>query len=106
MMRRALLLVMCVGIIAALGLGTVSAQAPAPQRGGTIRVGVTQEFLNLDPHVATAFSSTQIFDLVYETLLRYNPKTLEIEPNLAQSWSVSENGLDYTLTLRRNAVFH
>ncbi|MGH2452136.1 MAG: ABC transporter substrate-binding protein, partial [bacterium] len=77
-----------------------------PQRGGTLRVGVTQEFLNLDPHVATAFSSTQTFDLVYENLLRFNAKTLEIEPNLAQSWSVSENGLDYTLTLRRNAVFH
>jgi peptide/nickel transport system substrate-binding protein len=107
MMRtRALAVGLGLLLTVALGLGSAWAQAPAPQRGGTLRVGVTQEFLNLDPHVATAFSSVQIFDLVYETLLRYNPKTLEIEPNLAQSWTVSDNGLDYTLTLRRNAVFH
>ncbi len=105
-MMRARTIAAALGTALVLSLSIASAQAPAPQRGGTIRVGVTQEFLNLDPHVATAFSSTQIFDLVYETLLRYNPRTLEIEPNLAQSWTVSENGLDYTMTLRRNAVFH
>ncbi|MGH2454446.1 MAG: hypothetical protein ACRDF5_11950, partial [bacterium] len=67
---RARMLLVAVAIIMALSLGVVSAQAPSPQRGGTLRVGVTQEFLNLDPHVATAFSSTQTFDLVYENLLR------------------------------------
>lgn len=82
------------------------AQAPAPQRGGTIRVGITQEILNLDPHVATAFSSFQVLDLVYESLLRLNPRTLQLEPNLAQSWSVSPNGLEYTFTLRRDVTFH
>lgn len=77
-----------------------------PQRGGTIRVGITQEILNLDPHVATAFSSFQVLDLIYESLLRLNPRTLRIEPNLAQSWTVSPDGLTYTFTLRRDATFH
>src|SRR5574341_1384294 len=81
------------------------AQAPAPQRGGTIRVGITQEILNLDPHVATAFSSFQVMDLIYESLLRLNPRTLALEPNLATSWTVSADGLTYTFTLRRDAVF-
>ncbi len=97
---------MVVTLLLALALAPVRAQAPAPQRGGTLRVGITQEILNLDPHVATAFSSVQVFDLVYETLLRFNPKTLEIEPNLAASWNVSGDGLEYTLTLRRDATFH
>ena len=88
------------------GLAAVQAQPAAPQRGGTIRVGITQEILNLDPHVATAFSSFQVMDLVYESLLRLNAKTLEVEPNLASSWSVSPDGLEYTFTLRRNATFH
>jgi len=82
------------------------AQAPAPQRGGTIRVGITQEILNLDPHVATAFSSFQVLDLVYESLLRLNPRTLKLEPGLAQSWTVSPSGLEYTFTLRRDVTFH
>src|SRR5512134_473153 len=79
---------------------------PGPRRGGTIRVGITQEILNLDPHVATAFSSFQVLDLIYESLLRQDPKTLRTEPNLAQSWRVSADGLTYTFTLRRDATFH
>lgn len=95
----ALLIVLCVSLA-----GT--AQAPTPQRGGTIRVGITQEILNFDPHVATAFSSFQVLDLVYESLLRLNPKTLELEPYLAESWTVSPDGLEYTFTLRRGVTFH
>jgi len=95
-----------VAVLLALALGGAQAQAPAPQRGGTLRVGITQEILNLDPHVATAFSSIQVLDLVYESLLRLNPQTLELEPNLAQSWTVSPDGLEYTFTLRRDATFH
>lgn len=105
-MIRLRVLGVCVVVILAVSLGVVNAQAPAPQRGGTIRVGITQEILNLDPHVATAFSSFQVLDLVYESLLRLNPKTLEIEPSLAQSWTVSRDGLEYTFNLRRNATFH
>jgi peptide/nickel transport system substrate-binding protein len=89
-----------------LALPAAQAQAPAPQRGGTIRVGITQEIVNLDPHLATAFSSFQILDLVYESLLRLDPRTLKLEPNLAQSWTVSPNGLEYTFTLRRDVTFH
>ncbi|MGH2436712.1 MAG: ABC transporter substrate-binding protein, partial [bacterium] len=88
-MRRIRVLALCCAVLLILSLSAVQAQAPPPQRGGTIRVGITQEIINLDPHVATAFSSFQVMDLVYESLLRLNPKTLEVEPNLATSWSVS-----------------
>lgn len=104
LVRKVLAVVVGVGVVAALALG--DARAQAERRGGTIRVGITQEILNLDPHVATAFSSFQVLDLVYESLLRLNPRTLALEPNLAQSWSVSPNGLEYTFTLRRDATFH
>jgi peptide/nickel transport system substrate-binding protein len=92
-------------LLVVLAVSAGQAQTPAPQRGGTIRVGITQEILNLDPHVATAFSSFQVMDLIYESLLRLNPRTLQVEPNLAQSWTVSSDGLIYTFTLRRDAVF-
>ncbi len=91
-----------IALVASAGL----AQGPAPRRGGSLRVGITQEVLNLDPHVATAFSSFQVLDLVYEGLLRLNPRTLSLEPNLAESWTVSPDGLEYTFTLRRDATFH
>ncbi len=104
-MRNVWTLVICAVLVLGLALGMVSAQGGAPQRGGTIRVGITQEILNLDPHVATAVSSFQVMDLIYESLLRLNPKTLELEPNLAQSWTISSDGLTYTFNLRRDATF-
>lgn len=105
-MNRVRVLALCCTVFLVAGLAAVQAQPASPQRGGTIRVGITQEILNLDPHVATAFSSFQVLDLVYESLLRLNPKTLELEPNLATSWSVSRDGLEYTFNLRRDATFH
>lgn len=104
-MKRSVSLIVAILVLVFLAASAGQAQAPAPQRGGTIRVGITQEILNLDPHVATAFSSLQIMDLIYESLLRLNPRTLQIEPNLAQSWTVSSDGLTYTFTLRRDATF-
>jgi peptide/nickel transport system substrate-binding protein len=103
--KRSVALTFAVLMLLFLVVSAGQAQAPAPQRGGTIRVGITQEILNLDPHVATAFSSFQVMDLIYESLLRLNPRTLKIEPNLAQSWTVSPDGLTYTFTLRRDATF-
>ena len=104
-MRRSVALIFAVLMLVFLAGSVGQAQGPAPQRGGTIRVGITQEILNLDPHVATAFSSFQVMDLIYESLLRLNTRTLQIEPNLAQSWTVSADGLTYTFTLRRDATF-
>lgn len=92
-------------IMVLLGAQVATGQM-TPRRGGTIRVGITQEILNLDPHVATAFSSFQVLDVIYESLLRLDPKTLRAEPNLAQSWTVSPDGRTYTFTLRRDATFH
>ena len=104
-MRRSVSFALAVCMLVALAGAAGQAQTPTPQRGGTIRVGITQEILNLDPHVATAFSSFQVMDLIYESLLRLNTRTLQIEPNLAQSWTVSSDGLIYTFTLRRDATF-
>ena len=62
-MKRSVSLILTV-VLLLLAMGPAGlAQTPAPQRGGTIRVGITQEILNLDPHVATAFSSFQVMDL-------------------------------------------
>ncbi len=95
-----------VALVVGLAVGPARSQGPRAQAGGVIRVGITQEILNLDPHVATAFSSFQVMDLVYESLLRLDPRTLRLEPNLAETWSVSPDGLVYTFRLRRGATFH
>lgn len=43
---------------------------------------------------------------LYDRLLEFNPKDGLIEPGLASSWLVSDDGLTYTFQLRRNVAFH
>lgn len=43
---------------------------------------------------------------LYDRLLEVNPNTLALEPALATNWHISEDGLTYTLTLRKGVTFH
>lgn len=81
------------------------------QYGGTLNLGFTVEMQTLDPHRITVFYDD--FDLsisavnqVFEGLVCYESGTAEIEPLLAESWDVSENGLVYTFHLRKDIYWH
>jgi dipeptide transport system substrate-binding protein len=43
---------------------------------------------------------------VYNRLVQFKPGTVETEPGLAESWDVSEDGLEYTFHLREDVQFH
>src|SRR5690606_31396130 len=43
---------------------------------------------------------------VYNRLVEFERGTTNIVPALAESWSVSDDGLEYTFNLRRGAKFH
>jgi oligopeptide transport system substrate-binding protein len=58
----------------------------------------------LDPALTHAGASGLMADL-FSGLVRMDPN-LEIQPDLAQRWEVSPNGLTYTFYLRSEARFH
>jgi peptide/nickel transport system substrate-binding protein len=64
---------------------------------------------SLDPHRNYDYTGSWISDNVYETLFTYSFDTSESDtliPLLAESLSISEDGLDYTFTLRQDVTFH
>jgi oligopeptide transport system substrate-binding protein len=42
---------------------------------------------------------------IYEGLVRFNPKTLEAMPSIAEKWDIDASGTKYTFTLRKNVSF-
>jgi len=69
-------------------------------------VGQTAEPKSLDPHTVTALNDFRILANIYEGLVRYQEGTLEIEPALARSWTISDDGTVYTFRLREGVTFH
>ncbi|MFZ7091819.1 ABC transporter substrate-binding protein [Primorskyibacter sp. 2E233] len=89
-----------------LALGTLTAPALAQTPEGVLIVGQIAEPKSLDPAAVTAVNDFRILVNVYEGLVRYKPGTLEVEPQLATSWEISEDGSEYTFTLRDDVTFH
>jgi peptide/nickel transport system substrate-binding protein len=72
----------------------------------TLTLGMVLEPPHLDP---TAGAAAAIDEVVYanlfEGLTRINERG-EVEPALAQGWSVSDDGLTYNFQLQENVTFH
>src|SRR5438105_4051656 len=81
--------------------------APAPQagkRGGSLVLARQGEVTNLDPQKVPAFTSQRVFELVYSRLTSLTAD-LAVQPDLAESWTVSPDGKTFTFRLRQ-AKFH
>jgi peptide/nickel transport system substrate-binding protein len=76
-----------------------------PAYGGSFTEGVvgTPRFIN--PILAISDSDKDIVSLVYAGLLRTNEQGL-IVPDLAESYTVSEDGREYDIFINSNAHFH
>lgn len=73
--------------------------------GGTFRNNENGELNSLDPVRINDATSSHIAEQVYDNLMSFNEK-LELEPDLAESFTISEDGLTYTYHLRKGVYFH
>lgn len=92
-----------------LGLAVFTAlRMPPPEATppDTLVVALASEPRSLDPHVTTSLDDFRILGNVFEGLVRYAPGTLDIEPSLATSWTIDEDGLRYVFRLRPGVRFH
>ena len=87
----------------ALSLG-LSAQAATPK--DVLVVAQIAEPKSMDPATVTAVNDFRILMNLYDGLVRYRSGTLEVEPGMAESWTISDDGKVYTFSLRQGIKFH
>lgn len=99
-------------LLAALPLTACAPAALAPASEATATQPAAAQMLilasgrNLGPGNPHAYDSSMVLlDLVYEPLVRYAPDG-SIVPALAESWTISADGLTWTFNLRQGVTFH
>jgi peptide/nickel transport system substrate-binding protein len=85
----------------AAGLGGAQAQ-PAEK---PLRLVVNVGLQVLDPIIGTSFVTRNFAYMVFDTLVSMDSKG-EIKPQMLQGWTVSDDGLTYTFTLRPGLEWH
>ena len=76
-----------------------------PKYGGVLVFGRSGDSVSLDPGHATDGESFYGSKQVYDTLVQFKLGTTELEPGLAESWEISDDGLTYTFHLRKGVYF-
>src|SRR5215470_13412961 len=92
-------------IVLALVL-SLAAFPVAAQPAGTLLVGLVAEPVNLDPAQVTDLNSNRVGRRVVETLVTFPDESTQVVPGLAESWTISKDGLQYTFKLRSGVTFH
>ncbi|MBW1709199.1 MAG: ABC transporter substrate-binding protein [Deltaproteobacteria bacterium] len=106
--------------VTTVGLGTSSAFAATPKRGGTLNCGMPFLIQNPDPHRRTGTWARQFMALSWEGLVtptsvgermritrEKGPDAVpEVQPMLADSWEIEKNGARYVFHLKKGVKFH
>lgn len=81
-----------------------SATTEKPRYGGVLRMGLRKDITNINPLADMRSTNGLVYSLVYESLTEVN-QNLEIVPSLAESWTISKDGMEYVFHLKKGVLF-
>ncbi len=95
------------GMALALGMSSLNALAVenAPVKGGTLIYLEQQAHTNLYPPAGGFYPNGGILNQITDKLTYQNPKTLAIEPWIAESWTSNDDKTQYTFKIRPGVTF-
>jgi len=113
LLTLAVCLALIAGCAAPTGAPTTGAEteettAPAEAAAGdevVLRLSTTSEPTTLDPNLAEDYYSITPVEQMFLGLTNINNETAAIEPELAESWETSEDGLTWTFNLRNDVLW-
>jgi peptide/nickel transport system substrate-binding protein len=88
---------------------TISSDEYSPKigsYGGQLILSTIANPKSFNPIIAKETSTTAITGYIFEGLTTVSGITNEVEPNLAESWSVAEDGLTWTMKLRTDVKWN
>lgn len=107
MKKTSRLLSVGISVLCLLMAVAMACAAEMPRHGGVLRVAIAAEPPSLDPHQETTFAIMMTAAPVYNTLLHFSPTAYpKIEGDLAQSWTISDDGLTYAFKIHQGVKFH
>jgi peptide/nickel transport system substrate-binding protein len=95
--RRFLIFSVFLAVLLALFAGS----SVGAQEEKVLVIGSAESVDSLDPGRGFSFTPLIVHRAIYDTLVTWPPDSVaSIEPQLAESWEVSEDGMTYTFKLR------
>ena len=92
--------------LVALAVGTAPLRAETP-KDGLVLADFLDDMISLDPAEVFEFSAAEIQAQIYDRLVSYPPDDVsKLEGLVAESWSVSDDGLQVTFKIRPGIKFH
>ena len=100
-MKKTVLFAVILLVTSSLLFGGAQADTTAKEK--VLRYPTMAE--NLDPASQGSGTFPEL-SIIYENLARYKANSTDLEPWLAESWAVSDDGLEITFFLREGVQFH
>jgi ABC-type transport system substrate-binding protein len=69
-------------------------------------VSYKDDVSTLDPAIGYDWQNWSMIKSLFDGLMDYEPGTTNLTPDLAESYSVSDDGMTYTFNLRKGVKFH
>ena len=85
--------------------GSETTTAVSGAAGGTVRIGYSGAPADLNPGLGVLVEDYIMYDLIYDSLADIDLDG-NFQPEIATDWSVSDDGLTWTLNIRDDVVFH
>src|SRR5271170_5702944 len=98
-------ILICLSLIVAAALAEICTAQAAPRMPGELTWTIGYDPKTFDPAKVDDQASERVRYLTAGVLLRFNRSTQKVEPQLAESWSLTPDGKTLTFKLREGLQF-